>query len=370
MSLKLLKSMLMVSVMVSLFLFGTTFCSAPKEGQNEIATPKDSEKKKQDESENNTASDIDTKNVKTQIINKGSLTESALANGVTKADHEIVYSAEVAGKIEYMGFELGDSVKKGARLARIDFQTLKAQAEQANSSYNLAKTTYDRLLSLRNEELISQQQLDESYSQMINAQAQMNITNANLSKSTIKATNYGIVAEKSVEKSEFVAPGTPLYKLVDYRKIILEAQVAESQIASLKIGSSVNVFIGALNQNFTGTLNTILPTADAISKTFTVQVKIDNPDLLILVGMSARLLINAKTYDDVMIIPQNSVVEEQGGTKSIFVIKDGKAEKRIVTLGPTEKDNVVLEDGAEPGETLIVMGQRDLIDGQPVNVIR
>ncbi len=343
-------------------------CSPAKEGETDLSSAHDLKKQKRLKPENKAV--LDTKNVKTVPITLGSLTESALANGVTKANHEVVYSAEIPGKIEYLGFDLGDTVKKGRLLARIDFKTLKAQAEQAESNYNLAKTTYDRLSKLRSDELISQQQFDEVRSRMISAKAQVQIVKANLSKSSIKATHYGVVANKYIKKSEFIGPGTPIHKLVDYRKSIIEAQVAESQVAALSDGSAVKVKIGAFDENFEGTLDTILPAADPVSKTFTVRVKIDNPDLKILVGMSARLLITAKTYKDVLVIPQNAVLEEQNGSKSIFVAVNNRAERRIVTLGPTEKGDVMLKEGGSTGEQLIIMGQRDLVDGQPINIIR
>jgi RND family efflux transporter MFP subunit len=196
----------------------------------------------------------------------------------------------------------------------------------------------------------------------------MQIANANLAKSKIKATHYGIVAAKFVETSEFAGPGTPLYKIIDYRKIIVEAQIAESQVALIKKGTTVSVRINALNQNFEGTIDTVIPTADAVSKTFTTRVKIDNSDLAILVGMSARLLIKTKTYKDVLVVPQNAVIEEQGGSRNIFIAQNGKAQKRSVTLGATSKGKVIINEGISAGEKLVIMGQRDLNDGQPVNI--
>jgi multidrug efflux pump subunit AcrA (membrane-fusion protein) len=149
----------------------------------------------------------------------------------------------------------------------------------------------------------------------------------------------------------------------------VEAQLAESQVASVSQNARVDVLIDALNENYEGVVDTVIPTADAVSKTFTVKVKIPNKDLKILVGMSAKLKINSGTLDNVIMAVQNAVLEDSDGTKSIFIAKNGKAQKREVKTGPVKGDKVVLLSGAEQGEKLIVLGQRDLKDGEPVNIV-
>lgn len=359
-----------VILVLTVSALGAMSCAGGKEVRTDVANAENSDTA----DKNQAAPDkqkpaLKTVNVETKKLSLETMTESALAHGVTKADHEITYSAEIAGKIEYMGFELGDEVKKGKILARIDFKTLKAQANQAEAQYTLAKTTYDRLAKLKGEELVSHQQYDEAYSNMVSAEAQLAIAKANLSKSTIRANRFGVVAQKYIEKSEYVGPGTRLYDLVDYRHIIVEAQLAESQVADIRTGSKVTVEISALKQNYEGTVDTILPTAHHESKTFTVRVRIPNPDLKILIGMSTKLHINAKEHADVILANQNAILEEQNGARYVFVAKDGKAEKRVVKTGAYYNDKVVLLEGVSQGDDLIVLGHRDLLHGQPIRLI-
>lgn len=343
-------------------------CSGSKEANADISTPGDSENghKKTDKK----SSSVKTANVQTQTVELSSLTQNALAHGITVANHHVIYSAEIAGKIEYLGFELGDEVKRGRTLARIDFKTLKAQADQARSAADLAEATYKRMSTLMKDGLISNQQYDEAYTQSISTKAQLAIAEANVSKSIIKANHYGVVSAKYVEKSEYVGPGTRMYEVIDYRTIIVEAQLAESQVASVSAGSEVKVTIDALQESFNGTVDTILPTADAMSKTFTARVKIANPELRILVGMSAKLNITAQNYNDVIVAPQNAILEEQSGARSAFVVNNRKAQKREVVLGAHQGDSVIIKNGLNPGDQLIVLGHRDLLDGQLVHIIQ
>lgn len=307
-------------------------------------------------------------NVKVVQLVPSSLTEYTVAHGVTQAIRDVTYSAEIPGKIEYLSAELGDRIRIGQVLARIDFQTLKAQADQAQSHYDLAKTTFERLSALRNEELISQQQIDEARSNMQASQAQLAIAKANLSKSTIRASQRGIVSAKYIEKAEYVGPGTQLYQVVDYRTIIVEAMLAETQVAGIQKNASVEIHISALNQDFQGEVDTIIPTADQASKTFKLRVKIDNPQLHILVGMSATVRIAAKIHKDVLVVPQSVVIESPKG-RFVFVVDGDTVSKRNVQLGAVQEDRVVLLEGVSEGESLVVLGQRDLTGGQRVRIV-
>jgi membrane fusion protein (multidrug efflux system) len=78
--------------------------------------------------------------------------------------------------------------------------------------------------------------------------------------------------------------------------------------------------------------------------------------------------VSAQTLDGVVVVPQSAVVEEQGD-RSVFIAKNGRADKRSVQLGATDGENVVILTGVSEGESLIVMGQRDLVDGQLIHVV-
>ncbi|MCP4606643.1 MAG: hypothetical protein GY847_40075 [Proteobacteria bacterium] len=106
-----------------------------------------------------------------------------------------------------------------------------------------------------------------------------------------------------------------------------------------------------------------------MSGTFTVRVKVENPDLRILVGMSATVKIEAQVHEDMVVLPHDTVIEVKG-VSSVFIVKDGVAVKRNVQLGPAEGSRVVILEGVEPGEEVILFGHRNLTDGQPVEVVR
>jgi len=308
--------------------------------------------------------------VKVMTLIAGSLTESVVAHGVTTAQHHVVYSAGMPGRIETMAFEPGDEVRRGAILARVDFKALKAQSRQAAGNAELASLTWERLSKLKAGDLITGQQYDEARSALISAQAQVDIAQSNLSGSIVKAEQNGIVTQKYADEGEYATPGMPLYEVVDYRQLIVEAQLAESQVAMVHRDAAVDVEIDALNETFRGAVEAVLPTADPVSRTFTARVRIDNPGLKILVGMAARLTFAVRTHERALIAPQSAVIEGQDGTRSVFVAVDGRAIRREVTPGAHQESDVILRSGVAEGDQLIVMGHRDLQDGQPIRILQ
>lgn len=342
---------------------------ARAEGTEEVAKKKSAAAAMAADKQEKAPEILSAANVKVEKLIPSSLTEFIVANGTTQAIRDVTYSAEVAGKIEHLPVKLGDRIGKGRVLARIDYTTLEAQAEQAKTSFQLAESTYERLASLRDENVISRQRIDEAHSAMMSAKSSLAIAEANVKKAVVRASYPGVVGAKLVEKGEFVGPGTPMLMVVDYKTIIVEAQLAETQVAEIDRKAPVEVRIDALDRTYKGKVDTLIPTADQASKTFTLRVKIDNPNYEILIGMSAKVKIAAIEHKDVIVVPQSAVIEEQGA-RSVFVAKDGKAEKRSVALGPSEDDRVVLLSGVEAGEDLVVVGHRDLEEWQPLSVVQ
>lgn len=307
-------------------------------------------------------------NVKVQTLSRGALTETVQVTGVTRADASVTYAAEVPGRVGHVGPDIGRSVRAGQVLVRVDYSSLRAQADQARASHELARKTFRRLEALRAEELASQQTLDEARARMSSTGAALRIARVNLAKSVVRARRSGVVTHRHVERGEYVAPGAPTYTVVDYRTIIVEAQLPESQATLVRAGTAARVTIGALGRSYDGKVQTVIPVADDASRTYRLRVAVDNPGLEILVGMAASVSVTARRHDDVLVARQDAVLEGRQ-RRSVFVVDGTVARRRVVTLGPTQDDRVVLRSGVRPGDRIVVLGQRDLRDGQPIRVI-
>ena len=308
----------------------------------------------------------DAANVVVAPVEPSDFTAAVNINGITTAKRDVTYSAESAGRLEYLGAEIGDVVRRGKVLARVDFSTQRAQHLQAQASYELAQTTHQRMETL-GADLVSAQKIDEARANMQGAKASLALAAANKSRAVVRAEGRGEVAMKFAEEGEFVSPGTPLYRVVDTRTIVVEAAVPESQISSVRTGTEVSVKIDALGMAYTGTVSAIIPKADPASRTFTVRVEVANPEGRILVGMSASLMIRTETRKNIVMIPQELIIEGQTD-RYVYVVENGCAQRRTVVLGNAKADKVVILSGLAVNDMLVTFGHRDLIDGQAVRI--
>ncbi len=306
-------------------------------------------------------------NVAVMPVHASQLTRTVRVNGITLAKKDVTYAAQTAGWLEYVGADIGDMIKRRMTLARVDYKTQRALEMQAQASYRLAEATHARMASL-GADLVSAQKLDEARYAMQGARANLDLATANAANAVVKADTRGEVAEKFVEKGEFVAPGTPLFRVVDTRTIVVEAAIPESQIDAITAGSEVTVQIDALSRTYTGIVRTIIPRADPASRTFTVRVDVENGDGRILVGMSASLQIDTDTLADVIKVPQELVIEGTDG-RYVYVVQNDRARKVPVTLGDTDGDEVVITRGIVLNDMLVTFGHRSLTDNQPVNIV-
>lgn len=305
--------------------------------------------------------------VETEVLQSSTLTEYVTVTGTAEAAKDVTFSAEIPGRVEYLGPKLGGRVTKGRLLAKIDYRTLQARLMQATAGHDLAKKTFARLVELGSD-LVTQQQLDEAESALKNARANLAIAQSDINKSRVTSNIRGVVSAKYVEEAEYVAPGTPLYRVVDNSTIYFEAHLPETQVSSVKPGSEALVQLNALGESRKGTVEAILPSAHPASKTFTARVRVANPDFKILQGMSAVVKIAAQVHEEMVVVPQDLVLEGKAG-RSVFVIENGKAIQRQVSLGGREGDRVAIIEGVAPGEIIVTLGHRNLSDGQDVAIV-
>lgn len=307
-------------------------------------------------------------NVKVTTIVTEPITRNVVASGVTQSDRDITYSAEIGGRLDFMKLRPGAKVKKGQVLARIDFTSLSAQAQQAEASLELARLTHERLASLSAEKLVSQQKVDESRAGLLQAEASSKIAAVSLGKSIIRAQHNGVVAETYTDQGEFVAPGAPIARVVDTDDLIIEARFAESEISFVRGGSAATVRIEALGEDFAAKVDTVVPTADPESKTFKVRIRLDNNDERILVGMAARAKVSSDVESNAVLIPHDAVIEA-GGIRRVFVSQGGVAQARPVTLGQSVDNRVAVLEGLAAGDQLVIVGQRELKDQQVITIV-
>jgi RND family efflux transporter MFP subunit len=286
------------------------------------------------------------------------------ATGFVTSATDAVLSSQGAGTVESIRVKEGDRVRKGEILVELDRRELEARLSGARAEAENASVRYGRMKELYSTESVTRQELDNADRALKVARAAQAALEARLSDQTVRAPFDGIVTEKRIEAGEMAAPGRPLLRLVDDRRLRLDAAVPETEIQYLKPGDTVPVSLDALGgASVTGTVSRIDPSSDPSTHSFRVKVDLpQRPGLK--TGLFGRMVYEAGTRKTVR-VPASSI-RVRGALSSVYVAEgDGVIRSRLVKTGPSAGDVVEILSGVSAGERIVVHADESL-DGKRI----
>ncbi len=296
-----------------------------------------------------------------------------VSNGNFEPVQELKFSAEKSGKITKILVNEGDMVSAGQTLAILRSDAIDVNAQNANAIYQNAVADFNRFENAFKTGGVTKQQLDQAKLAMVNAKSQLTQANINVGDTRIKAPISGFINKRFIEVGSIVTgmPATELFEIVNVSKLKLKVTVNESQVASLKVGTSTKVTASVYpDKTFAGKISFIAAKADA-SLSFPVEIEITNnasKDLKAGMYGTAEFASN-RQKQSLKIVPRNAFVGSVS-TNQIFVLENQTAKLKTVTAGRILGDKVEIISGLNEGELVIVTGQINLQDGSKVEVIK
>ena len=187
-----------------------------------------------------------------------------------------------------------------------------------------------------------------------------------LSYARIAAPVTGVVTERLVDPGSLANPGAPLLKIEPAGRYQLEVDVPETHLGAVKRGQTLSIQLDALGDEgrLEARVTEIVPFVEAASRTFTVKLMLPSHSV-IKSGLYGSALLPGETRS-VLMIPAHAVVE-RGQLKSVLVVEDGVAKRRLVTLGETDGDRVEILSGLAQGES-VVLNPSSIPDAAAVRV--
>jgi len=290
--------------------------------------------------------------------------------GRVDARNAVRITAEIMGQIEALPVEEGMRVKRGQTLARVNARVVEAQKKQAEASHQLAVAERDRTAKLVEKNLATPQQKDVAEAQVAQAAAALELATISVDKAVIRSPIDGVVTNLNAKRGELAAVGSPLMEVVDAADVEVKADVSEQDIALMKEGVAVDIRVDAYPERvFRATVGHVGLSANRTTRTFPIRLRVDNKDLALRPGMLATLDLERRKVDGALVVPRDAVLDDVD-KKRVFVERDGVARERIVELGPTRGRFAIVANGLATGERLIVLGHRQVVDGQPVTVVQ
>ncbi|WP_338720433.1 efflux RND transporter periplasmic adaptor subunit [Herbaspirillum sp. DW155] len=295
-------------------------------------------------------------------------------------------SFRVAGQLVERRVHLGDTVRKGQVLARLDpadadQNAASARAELAAARLHLeaSEKQLQRDTAQAAEQLISAQQLEQSQdahaaalAQFKSAQARASVAGNQSDYTTLVARHDGVISAEQANTGDVLGAGQPVYSLAWSGAVDVVTDVADRQLAGLQPGAAAEVTLAALpGKTYQGRVREISPAADPQSRTFRIKLTLEQPDANVRLGMTGEVRITpaATAQGQVLLLPATALFH-QGGKPAVWIVGgDGKLELRPVTVAAYGERSISLSQGVGTHDKVVVQGVHTLTVGEKVKPV-
>jgi len=320
--------------------------------------------------------------VKAELPQKGTLAKYFNYKGSVSAWKTANIVPDASGRIGRILKKQGDKVGQGELLATLDMTSLELMQKQARAAMAVAQTAFqnaklnaERMKKMLENKAISQMQfentqlaLDAADTQMKSAKANLDLVDYTAKNAYMKAPFAGIIAAKNMEEGDMINPmmgmGQSILTLMDLSKVKIAVDVPAEEVEKIMIGQKCLVKISSrADEVFHGEVYSKNLAADPLSKTFKVEIKIDNPEMKIKAGVYADISIEYIHKENVYMLPLSALL---AGDKQVMVNENGIARKRAVTIGLKDDSRFEVLSGVGPGDQVLVEGNYDLKEGTAI----
>lgn len=287
-------------------------------------------------------------------------------------------SSSMPNRIKHIYVDEGQRVSAGQRLVALDdVNTFAYETQVDNARANLknVQVNYNRAVELFKIGGGTKQQVDAMEIQLVNAknalsQAQRTLRNAR-ENTVLTSPISGVVTARNYDSGDMTG-ALPILTVARVNPVKIVINVSESDLPNVHKGMPAEITFDTYgDQVFTGRVATVMPTVDAQSRTFGVEVSLQNPDGKVLPGMFGRVRLNLGKANRV-VVPDKAVVKQQGsGNHYVYIYRnDGTVSFSQVELGERLGEEYELISGVESGSRVVISGQTKLADGKKVKLAK
>lgn len=313
-------------------------------------------------------------NVEAVPVERTVFTERIRLTGTVEANRDVTVSAEESGTITAILVDKGQRVSAGDSILRIDDRLLRAQVEEARARSALAAETWERRKRLWEEDRVGSElaYLEARYTAE-QAAASLASLERRLARTVVTAPIEGVLDDRMVELGTLVSPGTPVVRIVDLNPVKVVGGVPERFAPDVRRGAAATITFDVLpGRTFEASVGFVGAAVDARSRTFPVELVLPNPGGAIKPEMVANIQVVRRTVDEAVVVDQDALVRKEDGYAVYVVEGSGDelvARMRVVEVGPSQNDRVVVESGLEPGDRLVTVGQQQVAEGDRVRIV-
>ncbi len=332
--------------------------------------------------------------VEVMAVDRGEVKRVVNITGRITPEVEVNIIPKVPGRIRSITVDVGDRVREGQVLAKIDDAELvaalhnaeaglavaEANARIAAAALEDARRNLDRMKQLYDAGAVSQQQLEQAQlnydraaagvadAQVRQARAAVEAARVQLANTVLTSPIDGVVTARFADPGTMAGTAQPILTVAAIDQVQVQVSVTGDDINRLKAGQDAPVRVSAAgDQDFKGKIARISPAADARSKMYPVEITIPNPGHVLKPGMFAEVKLTTEIRRDAVRVPVQAVLDKEG-RKVVYVVEGGRARERRLETGIADERYLEIRSGLRPGERVVITGQEFLTDGAAVTV--
>ena len=295
------------------------------------------------------------------------ISRTITVNGKTAPARVAQLAAETDGRVESIGAERGANLEPGDIIVRLDQRDRLARLAQAEATVKQRELEYAGRLRLQSESYVSEAQLQEAVAMLEAAKAELKRAELDLDYMIVRAPFAGALQSRGVELGDFVSRGDPVATFVDNRRIIVSANLSEFDAGYVNVGDESEATL-ATGETVRGRIRYVAPVADEFTRTFVVELEIDNADGALRAGGTAELRIPAEQVFAHRVSPSLLTLDDAGNVGIKIIDDDGLVEFVVADIALSTSDGIWLT-GLPETATIITVGQGYVANGSTVDAV-
>jgi HlyD family secretion protein len=295
-----------------------------------------------------------------QTLATDQIKQAEAALGTARANHALAQSnLERQRRL----FDRGIAPRKDADDAETQWKVTAAAVQQAESALAAARVNATKGLGeARTQSSVAAGGVEA-------AQATLDVARAEVARAAIRSPITGTVTKRAVNDGEAVDPATPAFEVIDAASLDVIANLPAGYLGRVKTGNVATVHLEALpEKEFTGGVVQVAPSVDTQTNTVAVRVRLANPDGEMKAGIFATARIAVEIHQNALVVPPEALVVE-GDETFVFVSKGETVEKRKVTVGIRDGQQIEITEGLKDNEKVVTQGAYGLGDGTKIKIV-
>lgn len=289
--------------------------------------------------------------------------------GQAEANTSTSVSFPTAGTLGRVYVEEGQAVKAGQLLAEINPTLLQKALQSAEALLSQARDAYNRMKYLHETNSLPEIQWVETQSKLSQAQSAYDIARKNLEDCRLLAPISGVVGCKFVQTGETVMPAQPVMTVLDINKVKVNVSIPEKEIGGIHADTECGVYVAALDgASFKGGRIVKSVQSDPMTHTYPISIHVDNPGGRLLPGMVCDVTFG-QTGTPALSVPITAVMAGTGDSRYVWVVENGTAKRKDIRTGMAYGGRIVVTEGLQAGDSVIVKGMQKLSNGSKVSAL-